>query len=127
ESLAGSLPFFEVFLTPTYFVALLLSVFLPVAQDQTGLSTRNPLDEIRDELVQVLSSAKVPFTEAQGQSIVLVIEESRRASEQLFGEVMDFSNGPPQGERLDRARSGIQWMNDDFSRRVKAYLTPQQL
>lgn len=105
----------------------MLSVFLPVAQDQGGLSTRNPLDEIRDELVQVLAEAKTPFTEAQGQSIVLVIEESRRASEALFGEVMDFSNGPPQGERLDRARSGIQWMNEDFSKRVKAYLTMAQL
>jgi len=97
-----------------------------MAQEGGGLSTRNPLDEIRDELVQVLSTAGVPFTEEQGRAIALVLEESRRASEQLFGEVMDFRDGPPQGERLDRARAGIQWMNEDFSKRVRTYLTEDQ-
>jgi hypothetical protein len=97
-----------------------------MAQEQGRLSTRNPLDEIRDELVQVLATAGVPFTEEQERSIALVLEESRRASEQLFGEVMDFRNGPPQGEQLDRARAGIQWMNDDFSKRVRTYLNEGQ-
>ena len=113
-------------MTAAYFMTFVLSVFLPVAQEPGGLSTRNPLDDIRDELLQVLSTAQVPFTEDQGRSIALVLEESRRASEQLFGEVMDFSNGPPQGERLDRARAGIQWMNEDFSKRVSSYLTEPQ-
>ncbi len=109
------------------FLSFLLFAIPAMAQEPGGLSTRNPLDDIRDELVQVLSAAEVPFTEDQGRSIALVIEESRRASEQLFGEVMDFRNGPPQGEQLDRARAGIQWMNDDFSKRVRKYLTePQQ-
>jgi hypothetical protein len=114
-------------LTTSLFATLLLSLVLPLAQDPGGLSTRNPLDEIRDELVQILAAAQAPFTEDQGRSIALVIEESRRASEALFGEVMDFSNGPPQGERLDRARAGIQWMNDDFSKRVRTFLTDPQL
>jgi hypothetical protein len=113
-------------LTTAYFMTFVLAALLPTAQEQGGLSTRNPLDDIRNELIQVLSAAQVPFTEDQGRSIALVLEESRRASEQLFGEVMDFSNGPPQGERLDRARSGIQWMNDDFSKRVRTYLTEPQ-
>jgi hypothetical protein len=105
----------------------LLSTALPaIAQEPGGLSTRNPLDEIRDELVQVLATAEAPFTDDQGRAIALVLEESRRASEQLFGEVMDFRDGPPQGERLDRARAGIQWMNDDFSKRVRQYLTDAQ-
>lgn len=110
----------------TYVMAVVLSAFLPAAQEQGGFSTRNPLDDIRNELIQVLSAAQVPFSEDQDRSLALVIEESRRASEQLFGEVMDFSNGPPQGERLDRARAGIQWMNDDFSKRVRTYLTEAQ-
>ncbi len=113
-------------MSSSYFMTLLMFLFLPAGQDPGGLSTRNPLDEIRDELVQVLAEAQVPFTEDQNQSIVLVLEESRRASEELFGEVMDFSNGPPQGEQLDRARAGIQWMNEDFSKRVRTYLTPAQ-
>ena len=110
----------------TLFVFLLFATIPALAQEQGGLSTRNPLDEIRDELVQVLLAAGTPFTEEQGRAIALVLEESRRASEQLFGEVMDFRNGPPQGEQLDRARAGIQWMNDDFSKRVRDYLSPPQ-
>jgi hypothetical protein len=93
----------------------------------TGLTTRNPLDEIKDELVRVLADAGVPFTSDQENSITLVLEESRRASEQLFGDVMDFRSGPPQGETLDRARAGIAWMNEDFSQRVRQYLDPEQL
>jgi hypothetical protein len=105
-------------------ILLFLTLFLVQGG---GLSTRNPLDEIRDELVQVLSNAGTPFTEDQERAMALVLEESRRASEQLFGEVMDFRNGPPQGEQLDRARAGIQWMNDDFSKRVRQYLSEPQL
>lgn len=105
---------------------LLLTAMPAIAQEPGGFSTRNPLDEIRDEVVQVLAAAEVPFTEEQNRAIVLVLEESRRASEQLFGEVMDFRDGPPQGERLDRARAGIQWMNADFSKRVRQYLTEAQ-
>jgi hypothetical protein len=108
-------------------VALLLSVVPLHAQDQGGLSTRNPLDEIKDELKQTLAAAQVPFSEDQERAITLVLEESRRASEDLFGEVMDFRNGPPTGERLDLARAGIQWMNDDFSKRVRSYLSGPQL
>jgi hypothetical protein len=92
-----------------------------------SLSTRNPLDEIKDELKRVLADAQDPFTEDQERSIALVLEESRRASEDLFGEAMDFRSGPPQGERLDRARAGIQWMNEDFSKRARQFLTANQL
>ena len=92
-----------------------------------GLATRNPLDEIKDELVRVLAEAGVPFTPEQERATALVLEESRRASEQLFGEVMNFSGGPPQGEQLDRARAGIAWMNEEFGRRVRQYLAPAQL
>jgi hypothetical protein len=105
---------------------LSLLAFPTFAQDGGGLSTRNPLDEIKAELLTVLDEAMLPFTAEQERSITLVLEESRRASEQLFGDVMDFRDGPPQGERLDRARAGIAWMNDEFGRRVREYLTVEQ-
>ena len=108
-------------------VFALLLISPAAAQEQNGLSTRNPLDDIKAELVQVLAGADAPFTEAQEHAIALVLEESRRASEDLFGVAMDFSNGPPSGDQLDRAHAGIQWMNDDFSKRVRQYLTPPQL
>jgi hypothetical protein len=107
---------------------LLLLLAIPaVAQDQGGFSTRNPLDDIQDEVKRVLSEAGVPFSAEQEQSLTLVLEDSRRASEDLFGDLMDFSQGPPQGEQLDRARAGIEWMNEDFSRRVREVLTESQL
>jgi hypothetical protein len=114
---------------PALVLALLLTLAANPAhgQDEGGLATRNPLDEIRDELIRVLAEAELPFTPDQERSITLVLEESRRASEQLFGQVMNFSGGPPQGEQLDRARAGIAWMNDDFSQRVREFLTPAQL
>lgn len=113
-------------------VAVLILVVLSVtpvrAQErEAGLTTRNPLDDIRDELLLVLETAGLPFDQAQEASIILVLEESRIASEQLFGDVMDFSAGPPQGDEVERAMDGIEWMNDDFRRRVRAYLTPDQL
>ena len=104
-------------------------VFTPVlaAQDnENGLLTENPLDEIRDELVRVLEEANLPFTPEQEDSITFVLEESRRASENLFGNVMNFSGGPPRGEDLDRALAGIAWINEDFSERVAEYLTAEQ-
>jgi len=97
------------------------------AQDIEKLFTRNPLDEIRDELIKVLEDKGIPFTEEQEEAITFVLEESRRASEQLFGDVMNFSSGPPAGAQLDRALAGIAWMNEDFSKRIRDYLTPEQL
>lgn len=111
-----------------WILALMLLVSaLCGAQEDTRLFTRNPLDEIRDELIKALSDAGVPFTTEQQKSIAFVLEESRRASEQMFGSVMNFSSGPPQGEQLDRALAGIKWMNEDFSKRIRNYLTPEQL
>ncbi len=109
--------------------ALVLAASWPLgAQDDGGgLLTENPLDRIRDELIEVLDAAGVPFSEEQQDRITFVLEESRRASEQLFGNVMNFSGGPPQGEALDRALAGIAWMNEDFSDRVRVHLTAEQL
>jgi hypothetical protein len=107
--------------------ALLLFLAPLTADGQDVESNRNPLDVIQDKVTMVLADAGVPFTTGQERSIALVLEESRRASEQLFGDIMDFRDGPPQGAQLDRARAGIDWMNDDFSRRVREILTEMQL
>ncbi len=106
---------------------LFLAAACAAEQDSSKIFTRNPLDEIRDELMMVLEAAGVPFTAEQQKSVTFVLEESRRASEQLFGSVMDFSSGPPQGEQLDRAMAAIKWMNEDFAKRIRNYLTPEQL
>jgi len=111
-------------------LALLMLMLLAMpsaAQEGQGLLTRNPLDDILDELRELLSGAGVPFGRQQETAIVLALEESRLASEQLFGNVMNFSSGPPRGENVERAQAGIAWMNDDFRRRVRAYLEPGQL
>jgi hypothetical protein len=64
------------------------------ARQETGLVVQNPLDEIHDALTVTLEDSGVPFTEDQVQAIALVMDEQRRASEDLFGQIFDFSGGP---------------------------------
>ena len=89
-------------------------------------STRNPLDELKDQVAIVLISAGVPFTADQERQLALLIEEQRQSSEDLFGVIMDFKDGPPQGDDEDRALAGIQWMHDEFKKRLPLYLTGDQ-
>ena len=96
------------------------------AQEQGGLLVQNPLDEIRDALTVTLEDAGMPFTEEQVQAIALVMDEQRRSTEELFGEVLDFSGGPPQGDQLDQALAGIAWMSEAFLENVDEVLTPEQ-
>ena len=90
------------------------------------LSTKNPLDELKDQVAQVLVEAGVPFTEEQDTQMALLIEEQRQASEDLFGQIMDFRGGVPQGQELDRALAGIQWIHDEFRKRLPSYLSDEQ-
>jgi hypothetical protein len=90
------------------------------------IATRNPLDELKDEVAKVLSDAAVPFSAQQDQQISLLIETQRQASENLFGDIMDFSNGPPQGANRDRAMAGIQWINNEFRKKLPEFLTADQ-
>jgi hypothetical protein len=55
-----------------------------------------------------------------------MMEERRRASEELFGNLMDFRGGPTQGQEEDRLRSAIDWMRNEFLRNLTDYLTEQQ-
>ena len=109
--------------------ATLLTVLIAgsaFAQDQDGLIVQNPLDEIRDSLATVLEEGEVPFTEEQVRQIALVMDEQRRATEELFGQVLDFSGGPPQGAQLDQALAGIAWMSEAFLENVETVLKPEQ-
>ena len=89
-------------------------------------TARNPLDELTDQLTEVLANANVSFTAEQAQELALFIEEQRQASEDLFGVIMDFSAGPPPGEQRDRALAGIQWMHDEFRKKLPDFLTAEQ-
>ena len=90
------------------------------------LTVTNPLYEVRDQVAEVLADAELPFTTEQERQLALVLEDQRQASEDLFDVIMDFSAGPPQGEDRDRALAGIQWMHDEFRRRLPEFLTAAQ-
>jgi hypothetical protein len=49
---------------------------------------------LNDTLKRVLEEASLPFSEEQEQAIILMMDERQRASEELFGEIMDFRNRP---------------------------------
>jgi hypothetical protein len=91
------------------------------------LAAANPLAQLKDEVQRVLSDARLPFTEEQERSVVLMMEDRRQASEELFGSLMDFRAGPTQGQEADRMRSAIEWMREEFLKRLQDYLTPEQL
>ena len=109
----------------TIISGLILAIL--IAMSATAASTDNPLDQLKEEVKIVLEEAKLPFTTEQEQAIVLMMEDRRKASEDLFGDLMNFKAGPTQGQEADRLRSAIDWMRNDFLGRLKDYLTPEQV
>ena len=111
------------------FTAFLLLIFLMIssvqAQDPEGAA--NPLATLKDEVKNVLADASLPFSEEQDRAIVLMMEDRRKASEELFGSLMDFTAGPTQGQESDRLRSAIDWMRNEFLTQLQNYLRPEQL
>ena len=105
---------------------LFLFVSLSATVSLGQLVTQNPLDELRSQVAAVLVEAGFPFTDAQERQIALLLEEQRQSSESLFGEIMDFSNGVPEGDQTDRALAGIQWIHDEFRAALPGYLTSDQ-
>ena len=105
---------------------LLLVVSAPLF-GQDAPNANNPLIELRDEVKTVLAEAKLPFTEQLDKAIALMMEDRRQASEDLFGQLMDFRSGPVQGQQQDRAVAAIQWMQTEFKKRLGTYLTKEQL
>ncbi len=99
---------------------------LSPAQGSAGAGA-NPLAELKDEVKRSLAEASLPFTEEQERAIVLMMEDRRRASEDLFGDLMNFQAGPTRGEDADRLRSAIEWMREEFVKRLQDYLGPEQL
>jgi hypothetical protein len=89
-------------------------------------SAANPLVELNDELAGTLAEAGVPFSEEQAKAVTLMMEERRRASEELFGNLMDFRGGPPQGQEADRLKSAIDWVRTEFLNNLNGYLTEDQ-
>src|SRR5438128_2259176 len=87
----------------------------------------NPLAELKDDVKRVLADARLPFTEEQERAVVLMMEDRRQASEDLFGNLMDFRAGPTQGQDADRLRSAIEWMREEFLKRLQDYLRPEQV
>ena len=106
-------------------VALLLIPVSAAAQGQP-LAGSNPLAELHDQVTRVLAEANLPFTEEQQRAIVLMMEDRRQASEELFGDLLDFSAGPTQGQDEDRLRSAIDWMRGEFLTQLQNFLTPEQ-
>lgn len=107
-------------------LVLVLLVSPLFAQDQPAVA-ENPLAQLKDQVKRVLEEAKLPFTDEQERAVVLMMEDRRKASEDLFGDLLDFKAGPAQGQAADRLRSAIQWMENEFVNRLQDYLTPQQL
>src|SRR5215470_16849199 len=102
------------------------AVFLFATSIFAQLTMRNPVDELKDQVAQVLTDANVPFTPDQEKQLALLIEEERQAAENLFGITWDFSQGPPQGEKRDQALAGIQWMYEELKKKIPSYLSEAQ-
>ena len=98
----------------------------PAAPATAAAQEENPLAALNEQLKTVLATAGVPFTPDQERAIALMMEERRRASEELFGNLMDFRDGPTQGEDEDRLRSAIDWLRGEFIRSLALYLTAEQ-
>ena len=105
----------------------LLAQDRPAATQSAIAVAANPLAELKEEVKRVLAEASLPFTEEQERAIVLMMEDRRQASEELFGSLMDFRAGPTQGQEGDRLRSAIEWMRDEFLKRLQDYLRTEQL
>ncbi|PYS53431.1 MAG: hypothetical protein DMG13_12615 [Acidobacteria bacterium] len=100
----------------------------PPAPAQSPVSAAaNPLAESKDEVQRVLAAAGLPLTGEQEKAIVLMMEDRRQASEDLFGDLMNFQAGPTRGEQEDHLRSAIEWMRGEFLKRLQDYLRPEQL
>src|SRR5262245_43395667 len=116
----------------TIFLILALAGSLPARQASgptQGLiaAAANPLAELKEDVKRVLADAHVPFTEDQERAVVLMMEDRRQASEDLFGDLMNFRAGPTQGQDADRLRSAIDWMREEFLKRLQDYLRPEQV
>lgn len=108
------------------FALMCLLAAASAAGQEVRAGSENPLAALNDQLRRVLAAAGVPFTPQQERAIALMMEERRRASEELFGNLMDFRGGPTRGEDEERLRSAIEWMRSAFLADLTAFLSPEQ-
>jgi hypothetical protein len=108
-----------------FFTFIFLFTAIVFAQEKP-LAAENPLALLKSEAEKVLADARVPFTSDQDNAITIMMEDRRQASEELFGDLMNFSAGPTQGQEADRLRSAIEWMRNEFLSRLENYLTDEQ-
>src|SRR5262245_42531017 len=101
-------------------ILLILTLARPLAAQERPAA--NPLAGLKDEVKRVLADAHLPFSEEQERTVVLMMEDRRQASEDLFGNLMDFRAGPTRGEDEDHFRSAIEWMRGEFLARLQDYL-----
>src|SRR5262245_53190690 len=104
--------------TTLVFALFLFLISSAFGQDKTGADA-NPLPQLKEEVKRVLAQASLPFNDDQEKAIILMMEDRRKASEDLFGNLMDFSAGPKQGQDADRLRSAIEWMRNEFLTRLQ--------
>ena len=78
----------------------LVILLLLAGQDPPAASTQNPLPELKEQVKVALAEAGLPFTDEQDKAIVLMMEDRRRSAEDLFGQTMDFTAGPTQGQQV---------------------------
>ena len=107
-------------------IALFLFVS-PAFSQNPPAEAENPMAILKAQVDRVLVEARLPFSEEQDKAIVLMMEDRRQASEELFGDLFDFSAGPTQGQDADRLRSAIDWLRNEFLTRLRTFLTPEQL
>ena len=110
-----------------HYAIILLLFAAPLFGQQNSTTTQNPLDKLHAQAKALFERAEAPFSEEQEKSVSLMIEDRRQASEDLFGQLMDFRGGPVQGQQQDRAVAAIKWMHDEFRKRLREYLTEEQL
>ena len=111
----------------TLLIFALLIAGMPLFGQQPASTAENPLAKLKDEVKAALQTAGIPFTEEQEKAVILMMEDRRKASEDLFGDLMNFQAGPTRGQDADRLQSAISWMRNEFLSRLKDYLTPPQL
>ncbi len=107
--------------------AVLLAVLSPAAAWGQVATSDNPLAVLKEEVKRVLEEAHLPFTAEQESAIIIMMEDRRQATEGLFGGLLDFRNGPTQGQEADRLQSAIDWMRTEFLGRLQDYLNAEQL
>ena len=108
-------------------VLIVLMLAVPLFAQNAVTGAENPLAQLKAEVQKIVGDANLPFTGEQEKAITLMMEDRRKASEDLFGNLMDFSSGPTRGQEADRLRDAIQWMRAEFLSRLQDYLTPEQL